>query len=261
MADKRMFSQTVVDSDAFLDIPLSAQALYFHFGMRADDDGFVNSPRKIQKMVSASEDDVRLLIAKGFVIPFDSGVVVIKHWRIHNTIKSDRYKPTSYQDEKALLHIKPNKAYTLNPEESTAELTSGTELEPNRNQTGGELEPQYRLDKNSLDQARIDQARAAGACAPPKRERFAPPSFEEVRDYMIKYAAEHELEIDAALQAEKFISYHDSRGWISGQSGRKIKRWKGAAGTWMCNLREWAKASPEKNPSKREINWGVLANE
>ena len=113
MAERRMFAKSIIDSDAFLDMPLSAQALYFHLGMRADDDGFVNSPKKIMRLVSCSDDDMKLLITKNFIIPFDSGIVVIKHWRIHNYIRSDRYKPTTYIDEKNLLEVKKNNAYTL----------------------------------------------------------------------------------------------------------------------------------------------------
>lgn len=113
MAERRMFAKSVIDSDAFLDMPLSAQALYFHLSMRADDDGFVNSPRKIQRLIGCGNDDLKLLIAKKFIIPFDTGVVVIKHWKIHNYIQKDRYRPTVYQEEKSLLSTKSNKAYTL----------------------------------------------------------------------------------------------------------------------------------------------------
>ena len=90
MAERRMFAKTIIDSDAFLDMPLSAQALYFHLSMRADDDGFINNPKKIQRMVGASDDDCKLLLMKRFIIVFESGVVVIKHWRIHNYIRNDR---------------------------------------------------------------------------------------------------------------------------------------------------------------------------
>lgn len=108
-----MFAKTIIDSDAFLDMPLSAQALYFHLGMRADDDGFVNSPKKIMRLVSCSDDDMKLLITKNFIIPFDSGIVVIKHWRIHNYIQKDRYHETNYLDEKAMLATKENGSYSL----------------------------------------------------------------------------------------------------------------------------------------------------
>ena len=116
MAERRMFAKTIIGSDAFTEMPLSTQALYFHLGMMADDDGFINSPKKIQRMIGASEDDLKLLIVKKFLIPFDSGVVVIKHWKMHNYIQKDRYKPTVYKDERDLLHIKNNGAYTLDTE-------------------------------------------------------------------------------------------------------------------------------------------------
>ena len=112
MAERRMFAKTIIDSDAFLDMPLSTQSLYFHLSMRADDDGFINNPKKIQRMVGASDDDLKLLVAKRFIIPFESGIVVIKHWKIHNYIQKDRYKPTIYQEEKQLLMEKENNVYT-----------------------------------------------------------------------------------------------------------------------------------------------------
>lgn len=112
MAERRMFTQKIIDSDAFLDMPLSTQALYFHLNMRADDDGFVNNPKRIQRTIGASEDDLKLLIAKRFVICFENGVIVIKHWRMHNTLRKDRYNPTQYQEELAMLDIKENKSYT-----------------------------------------------------------------------------------------------------------------------------------------------------
>ena len=112
MAERRMFAKTIIDSDAFLDMPLSAQALYFHLSMRADDDGFVNNPKKIQRTVGASDDDCKLLVMKRFILTFASGVIVIKHWRIHNYIQKDRYKETVYTKEKSKLYINQNNAYT-----------------------------------------------------------------------------------------------------------------------------------------------------
>ena len=122
-----MFAKTIIDSDAFLDMPLSAQALYFQLSMRADDDGFVNSPKRIQRMIGASEDDLKLLIAKSFVLVFDTGVIVIKHWRINNWIRADRKISTTYTDELDMLHIKENGAYSL-------ETLENTEVQPNVNQ-------------------------------------------------------------------------------------------------------------------------------
>ena len=124
-----MFAKTIIDSDAFLDMPLSSQALYFHLNMRADDDGFVNSPKKIQRLIGCTDDDFKLLIAKSFIIPFESGVVVIKHWRINNYIQNDRYKETVYQEEKALLSVKKNSAYTLLPAQNTPCIQDGYNLD------------------------------------------------------------------------------------------------------------------------------------
>ena len=116
MAERRMFAKTIIDSDAFLDMPVTARLLYYDLSMRADDDGFINSPKKIQRMIGASDDDLKVLITKRFLIPFESGVVVIKHWKIHNYIQKDRYKPTVYQEEMALLCEKENNVYTLDTE-------------------------------------------------------------------------------------------------------------------------------------------------
>ena len=120
MGERRMFTRKITESDAFLDMPSSTQMLYFHLAMNADDDGFVNNPKKIQKMCGAADDDFKLLIAKSFVILFDSGIAVIKHWKMHNYIQSDRYKPSDYVEEKSMLGIKKNKAYTL--DESKMEI-------------------------------------------------------------------------------------------------------------------------------------------
>lgn len=113
LANKRMFTMKIVDSDAFLDMPLSTQCLYFHLNMRADDDGFIGNPKRIMKITGASEDDLRLLIAKRFVLTFEDGVIVIKHWRMHNTLSRDRYAETSYTDEKKMLLLKDNGSYSL----------------------------------------------------------------------------------------------------------------------------------------------------
>lgn len=143
MAERRMFAKTIIDSDAFLDMPLSTQSLYFHLSMRADDDGFINNPKKIQRMVGASEDDLKLLVAKNFIIPFESGIVVIKHWKIHNYIRSDRYKETVYAEEKASLNLKENGAYTFG-------IPNDTQLETACIPDGYQMDTQVRLGEVSL---------------------------------------------------------------------------------------------------------------
>ena len=114
MAERRMFAKTIVLSDAFLDMPLSTRCLYFTLGMLGDDDGFINSPKSVMRQCGASIDDLNLLIAKKFILPFANGVVVIKHWRIHNYIQKDRYKGTKYIEEKNTLAIDEKGAYTTN---------------------------------------------------------------------------------------------------------------------------------------------------
>ena len=146
MAERRMFSQKIIDSDAFLDMPLSAQALYFHLNMRADDDGFVNNPKRIQRTVGASDDDLKLLVMKRFILVFESGVIVIKHWKLHNYISKDRYKPTIYQEEKNQLIEKENKVYT----ECTQDVYK--------------LDTQDRLDKIRLDKVSIGEEKEAEKC-------------------------------------------------------------------------------------------------
>lgn len=161
MANRRMFSMDIVDSDPFLDMPVSTQNLYFHLGMRADDDGFLNNPRKIARMVGAADDDLKLLIAKRFLIQFQSGVVVIKHWKMNNYIRQDRYKPTPYQDELKLLSVKENGAYT-----ESMQIGMDLPIEdgiPNVNH----LETQSSLGQSSLGQDRlgkdsIDQSSSDG---------------------------------------------------------------------------------------------------
>lgn len=147
MAERRMFAKTIIDSDSFLDMPLSTQCLYFHLSMRADDDGFINNPKKIQRMVGASEDDLKLLIAKSFIITFDTGIVVIKHWKIHNYIQSDRYKPTVYREERDMLEMKCNRAYTLVGEAMDTECI----------QDVSKVETQIRIDKNRLDKVNKEE--------------------------------------------------------------------------------------------------------
>ena len=109
-----MFAKTIVLSDAFLDLPMSARCLYFTLGMLADDDGFVNAPRSIMRQCGASDDDMKLLLAKKFVLVFDSGVIVIKHWRINNYLQKDRINPTKCVEEKAMLSIDAKGGYTRN---------------------------------------------------------------------------------------------------------------------------------------------------
>lgn len=129
MAERRMFAKRIIDTDMFLDMPATAQLLYFHLGMRADDDGFINNPKRIMRDVRCGNQDMQALIANGYIIPFDTGVIVISHWRMHNYLRADRYTPTDCEDEKAQLLIENKKPYRL----TTAGIPSSNQ---NDNQTG-----------------------------------------------------------------------------------------------------------------------------
>lgn len=157
MAEKRMFSNKIIDSDAFIDMPLSTQALYFHLHMRADDDGFLNNAQRIMRMIGANKNDYDLLVAKSFIIQFPDGICVIKHWRIHNYIRKDRYRGTQYTEEKAMLSIKENGSYTL-----AQNAHVGI---PSDNQMVDERVTQIRLDQNSIDLDNINKV---------QKEDFAP---------------------------------------------------------------------------------------
>ena len=162
MAERRMFTQKITESDAFIEMPMSSQALYFHLCMNADDDGFVKNPKSIQRLVGCNDDDLKLLIAKRFIIPFETGVIVIKHWRMHNLLRKDRYKETVYTEEKALLFLKKDGAYTLDKsqgfplpkigasdqlsDEKEADESVATDWQPNGNQ----MAPQDRLGKDRV---------------------------------------------------------------------------------------------------------------
>lgn len=141
MANRRMFSLDVVDTDIFLDLPISSQALYFHLGMRADDDGFVSSPKRVTSMIGTNQDDLKLLIAKGFIIALEDGIIVIRHWKQNNYIQNDRHKNTIYQSQLSALTVN-NGIY---------------EVDTQCIQTVSEMDTQDRLGKDSIDKDSIDK--------------------------------------------------------------------------------------------------------
>lgn len=151
-----MFTKKITESDTFLDMPTSTQALYFHLCMSADDDGFVSNPKTIKRIVGASDDDMKLLLLKRFIISFESGIIVIKHWRMHNYIAKDRYRETEYLDEKNLLFVKPNKAYTLTDNGHKASDMSNSCIQNVDSSYTGPY-TQNRIDKNSIEEDSIDK--------------------------------------------------------------------------------------------------------
>lgn len=210
MAERRMFAKKITESDAFLDMPSSTQMLYFHLSMNADDDGFVNNPKKIQRMCGASDDDFKLLIAKSFVILFESGIIVIKHWKMHNYIQSDRYRPTDYVEEKSMLGLKKNKAYTLDVNKMDTKCIQDVSV-------GKESIGKVSIDKNSIvKDSKGESVRGE------KARRFIPPSVEEVEQYCIERSNN--------IDAQSFIDFYESKGWMIGKN--KMKDWKAAVRTW-----------------------------
>lgn len=232
MAERRMFAKTIIDSDIFLEMPQSTQNLYFHLAMRADDDGFINNPKAIMRSVGCREDDIKLLIGKQFLIPFESGVVVIKHWKIHNYIRPDRYSETKCQTEKKTLLLDENKSYFQDGIPMVAERL------PDGIPVVDEMDTQDRLGKDRLGKDRLDKE-SDTADKPQRSTSFKPPSLEEIK----AYCKERNNNIDA----ERFIDFYSSKGWMVGKN--KMKDWKACIRTWekreKDNGNTGAKASNE----------------
>ena len=218
MAERRMFAKTIVTSDAFLDMPASTRCLYFLLGMVADDDGFVNNPKSIMRQAGATTDDMNLLIAKRFILTFQSGVVVIKHWCIHNTIQKDRYRETKYLEEKSLLMLDGNKAYT----------EADSALYPECIQDVSNADTQVRLGKDNIGKVNVGEDRVVDEDinVPTKpSKRFTPPTVEEVAQYCFDRVS--------TVDPQRFVDYYTSNGWMVGKN--KMKDWKAAVRTWEQN--------------------------
>lgn len=200
MASKRMFSKEVVLTDWFLDMPMSARCLYFTLSMVADDDGFVDNPRAIMRQCGASLDDMKLLLTKYFLIEFETGVIVITHWRMNNYLRGDRYHHTKHTTEYSMLEVKDNKPYVLKDNNTTPNIyvTKSLDLVPDGIPTGI---PKTQKTKNT---------------------NFIPPTIEEVE----AYCQERGNDVDA----EKFVAFYSAKGWMIGKN--KMKNWKMAVITW-----------------------------
>jgi hypothetical protein len=222
MAEKRMFTQKIIDSDPFLDMPLSTQALYFHLNMRADDDGFINNPNKIKRTIGATDDDLKLLIAKRFLICFENGVIVIKHWRMHNTLRKDRYNPTTYQEELAMLEIKDNKSYT--------EKGFGNQMATKWQPSGNQVATQYSIDKYSIDK---DSVYIPTSEPDPEPKKDSKPSKHKYGEY--SHVLLTDAEVDKLINeygqniADKAIEYLDEAIEMKGYKYKShylaIRKW------------------------------------
>lgn len=193
-----MFAKTIVTSDAFLDMPLSARCLYFTLGMFADDDGFVNNPKSIMRQVGASTDDLNLLLAKRFILAFDSGVIVIKHWRIHNYIQKDRYKETKYIEERATLTLDEKGEYTECIQDVSIRDT------------------QVSIGKDKLSKDRLITTTTTDEA----------PMLTEVYLYF------KDVVEDAINEAEKFHAYNANKGWSC------LPDWRATADLWIARIKD-----------------------
>ena len=225
MAERRMISKKVVDTDLFLDMPVSTRLLYYDLSVRADDDGFVASPKRITRMVGCSEDDLKLLVAKGYLIPFESGVCVIRDWKVHNYIPKDRYHETDYREEKSMLTESETGVYSLNGKNTAClcDLSASvynTDTVCIQDVSSTEYKPytEVRLGKDRLGKDKIKKEGEN----PPRAPRFTKPTVEEVRAYC--------QERNNSVDAERFVDYYEANGWKVGKSSMKDR--KAAVRNW-----------------------------
>ena len=287
MAERRMFSMAILDSDGFLELPLSAQSLYFHLSMRADDDGFVNNPNKIRRMIDGEQADYLLLAQKEFLIVFDSGICVIRHWRIHNCIRSDRYKRTFCSAEKQALTMDENGMYhrKSESEEATAAdadaigIPRGNQMDtigiPDDNQvdtigipSGNQVTPQVRLGKDSLEKDSVGKATFLPEA--PARSDTQPPAIEFLlNDKSLFPIHQSRVEEWTALYpaVDVLQQLRNMCGWLDANPERRktksgILRF---ANNWLA--KEQNKAAPRESPPPKPApqqdgewngDWGIL---
>ena len=226
MAERRMFAKTIIDSDAFLEMPMSARLLYYDLSMRADDDGFINSPKKIMKFIGATNDDMNILILRKFIIPFDNGVVVVKHWRIHNYIRKDTYNETQYKEEKSMLELDENKAYRvrqLSVDEPSTQVRLGKD----------------RLDKDSIYITQSDE---------PKETRH---KYGEYKNVLL---SDKDFE---KLKAEFPSDYEERIERLSAYMRSTGKSYK----DHLATIRNWARRDKEKEKPAEKPKSGIKSDE
>lgn len=223
MAERRMFAKSIVLSDAFLDMPLSARCLYFTLNMFADDDGFVSSPKAVMRECQATEDDMRVLLSKRYILAFDSGVIVIKHWRINNYLREDRHKQTTYLEELGTLEIDQRGAYT----------EADRFCQPLANQIPADGLPSIgkdRLGKESKEK---------------KSKKFEPPTFEDVK----AYAEERGNKVDPQF----FFDYFTEGHWIDSK-GNPVRNWKQKMVSWEKHNPPMPRKEPATNQKIHNYN-------
>lgn len=232
MAERRMFAKTVIDSDLFLEMPITSQLLYFHLSMRADDDGFINKPKSIMRLIGCKDDDMKVLITNQFVIPFESGVVVIKHWRVHNYIQKDRYKPTQYQTEKSKITLDESNVYNMDTD---------------RIQNVSNVDTQVRLGKVRLGKDRLELEEEKEPCGSPSPENTKPAIRHKYGEYSNVLLSDRDMDKlktefpnDWAERIERLSSYMASTG----------KSYK----NHLATIRNWARNDKNNNINTQTQN-------
>jgi len=219
MAERRMFAKTIIDSDAFLDMPLSTQALYFHLSMRADDEGFVNNVKKIMRMVGASQDEINVLIGKRFILVFESGIIVIKHWKLHNYIRKDRLSKTKYTDEKKQMVIKENDVYSFKTDKCLTDVRQVT--------------AEVRLGKVRLGKVKEDKKKDKKKIAFPTENELHTIFFDELSKRLEKLKL-NPASIDKTKAENIFLLFYDYA--LKYKSTKKAyKDYNSASRTWIGN--------------------------
>jgi hypothetical protein len=252
MAEKRMFAAQILCSDAFLDLPYTAQALYVQLNLKADDDGFVGNPKSVLRMTGTDAVDLDILKERRFILGFENTTVVcIKHWRVNNTIRWDRYTPTPYQAEALRLSIKSDGGYTETQPGILRERDLPTDVTPYGNHVATKRLPpgatpgtQIRLDEMRIDKKSvIDSSKIETAVSePPKKRGFVKPTIDEIYDYCFK---KHYF-----IDPDRFFHYYESKGWMVGTN--KMTNWKSALSGWA--LREMER-TPQHCWTETQFNY------
>lgn len=251
MAEKRMFSRQITESDVFLEMPQRTQNLYFHLAMNADDDGFVNTPNGIMRLVGGKPSDLKILINKQYLLPFESGVIVIRHWRLHNYIRSDRYKPTIHQEEKSLLNTDNDGVYTFGSNNASG-MTSGI---PVGIPTVDKLDTQYRLDKSRLDKSSIEKKNIGARAYESYEENIGliSPIIAEAINGYLEDGVEDEMICLAIEEAAK----ENKRSWnyINAILINKVQRGIKTASAYKSDQEEWKRRKRDKSKTADDSKW------
>lgn len=259
MAERRMFAKTIVLSDSFLDMSLGARCLYMTLGMLADDDGFVNNPRSIMRTCGSSDDDMKILIAKKFILPFDDGVIVIKHWRVNNYLRSDRYTATKYKEHKAELTVDDSGVYHRADNLGIPSMGIPNDGIPNSGipsigtpNDGIPSIGKVSIGKDSLGKDSIGEVSKGKVIVEEETEQpepptepttFTPPTKEEIINYC--------KPLGLTFDIDRFYDFYSSNGWMV--RGRKMRDWQAACRYWAST--EYKKRGGDQNANMKTHDW------